>query len=357
KVALFGRLTAWDAMIPPLFFRFGQYEALTFIPNPSHGVIPVVLALLACRSLLIENGWARLAALTAISFFASHTGFGFFLPPMLIGVLLLRGIYEWRNRARAAMSFLTATAVGVAAATMLVGFRFEELRAVPCRFGSPTVTDHVIWVITMVKASFGFLGRDELAIAGATLVYLIPAASALAVSVTRIARTVPDSDDEREFSLAATPAVLICVSVAFCLSSAWARLCLGPVQALDSRYVTLMIPFAIGLYFSIIRWDVERGMSGATSARKVVRLALLAVLMVSSVHGGFHIAQSDRAGVERSRETKRAWVACARAGGTVAECDFRSQLKVHPVPSATRLDEKLEFLRERRLSFFRPDYE
>jgi hypothetical protein len=48
---------------------------------------------------------------------------------------------------------------------------------------------------------------------------------------------------------------------------------------------------------------------------------------------------------------KRRWRDCYLATSDVAACSV--PFKIYPEPAATRLEEKLRFLRERRLSFFR----
>ncbi|OFX24557.1 MAG: hypothetical protein A2V77_06810 [Anaeromyxobacter sp. RBG_16_69_14] len=48
---------------------------------------------------------------------------------------------------------------------------------------------------------------------------------------------------------------------------------------------------------------------------------------------------------------KRLWRDCYLATSDVAGCSVSFQ--IYPEPAATHLEEKLRFLRERRLSFFR----
>jgi hypothetical protein len=55
KRRLGNRLTAADAVLPLLFFNLAQVESLIVVPNPAHGAVPLLLAMLYVLAWTIEN--------------------------------------------------------------------------------------------------------------------------------------------------------------------------------------------------------------------------------------------------------------------------------------------------------------
>jgi hypothetical protein len=96
KKALFGPITYFDVAIPLIFLNLMQYETLIGTPNPAYSAIPLLLILLYCAILLLENSFLRCALLLEVSFCLIYTGFGLFMGGITIGVFAL--YFYWRVR-------------------------------------------------------------------------------------------------------------------------------------------------------------------------------------------------------------------------------------------------------------------
>ncbi|MGK2857035.1 MAG: hypothetical protein ACSLFQ_07505 [Thermoanaerobaculia bacterium] len=344
KVAIFGRLTVFDALIPAIFFRVGQYSTLVMIPYPAHGVLPLLLVLLACRAFLIRGARMQLASFGVISFFAAHTGFAMFLPPVLVGVASLAGTAAWRAGRfdSARRSLVVAAVVALCAAPALVGLNAGKFGAIPCP-DAPGPVDYVAYVVMMLNGSFGFPRRDTAALILGAGVLLLPALLVLAASVRRAATAAREGAASHVTAGPLVVIVLIGFALLFASASAPGRIC-AEGAALSSRYVSLMAPFALGLYFGICAWrDFE-----------LVRRICLAAMTVLVCLGALVLTPVDELVVETTVTGKLRWIECVRSGGSAADCNRRAQFEIHPAPEGSRIDEKLEYLRRNRLSFFAP---
>lgn len=342
KLALFGRLTLFDALIPAIFFRVSQYSTLVMIPYPAHGVLPLLLVLLSCRALLIRGAGMQLAALGALSFFAAHTGFAMFLPPVLAGATLLTGAAAWRaGRFDAARrSLVLAAVVALCAAPALVGLNAGKFGGIPCP-EPPGPVDYVAYVVTMLNGSFGFVRRDTVALILGAGVLLLPALLVLAAGLRRMVSAVREAASSEALARHTVVPVLVGFSLLFAAVSAPGRIC-AEGAALSSRYVTLMAPLALGLYFGLC----------AGQGFERVRRFFLAAMTILVALGALTLSPVDEQVVETTVTGKLRWMDCVRSGSSAAECNRRAQFEVHPSPDGSRIDEKLEYLRRNGLSFF-----
>jgi hypothetical protein len=345
KYRLAGRLSIADALIPPIVFRLSQYSTLVVIPYPAHGIVPLLLVVLGCRALLLRNSIARVVTLGALSLAASYTGFAIFLPPLLAGAALAVSLIAWRagRREEARVNFTLAAIVVICALPALRDYHYGGMGAIPCPDATPVI-DHAAYVVTMLNGLFGIFRRDPAGVAFGLIVFAIPVAAVVAVATKRALsalRTSSDASAWREL----VPLLLVAFSLVFAVSSSLGRLCAGGA-ALNSRYVTLMIPLALGVQLALAGWRSGEG------RRQSLRNAIVALWAVVVLAGAVRISPFDAEVIEESVTGKRRWIACVRNGGTASGCNRRAQFATYPGLDSKSVDEKVEFLRSRGLSFF-----
>jgi hypothetical protein len=86
-----GRWVVTDGVVPLVVLTLSQYENLVVTTNPSHGPLPLLLALLFALALWIQRPRLRLAVLVGLHFVIAQTGFTWLLgviAPVLFGLLL-----------------------------------------------------------------------------------------------------------------------------------------------------------------------------------------------------------------------------------------------------------------------------
>jgi hypothetical protein len=346
KFRVAGRWSIADALIPAIVLRLNQYSTLVVIPYPAHGIVPLLLVILGCRALLLRNGVARLVAVGAVSAAAANTGFAIFLPFVIAGAAIAVAAVEWRaeRREQSRSSVALGVVAGVCALPALAGYHFGSMGAIPCPDVTP-LFDHASYVVTMINGSFGIFRRDAAAIVLGALAFALPAATVVAIGAKRAlvtAKAGPAAPFEWQRLV---PALLVTFSLVFAASSSIGRLC-ADGAALNSRYVTLMIPLALGIQLALSEWRPD---GRASRLAQNVVMALFALVVLA---GAFRLSAFDAQVVEESVTGKRRWVDCVKAGGSADECNRRAQFAIYPGPVGEGIDAKIEFLRRRGLSFF-----
>lgn len=316
KVQLFGQLQYADAIIPAIFLTLAQYETMVGTLNPSHGAFPLLLFMLYCGALARR----RFVLLLLLNFLLIFTGFGFFVGPITIAFFARQYLIERRVGAAACLLIAAASL-----ASFFIGYRWQP--ASDCFISPPADLLDYPWFVALMFASWSRLPLALTTILGSAL-----AVAALAI-LTGLARHLA-----RWNPAELTVAILLTFGLVFSLNTAAGRACLPmPETALAQRYITLMIPALLGLYFYTrmlpFRW---------VSAVAVGTLA--AILAAGYIH--------EPRGAAMMADAKRAWVACFRSTLNIGYCDRSTRFPVYPDPARTHLQEKLDFLRRNRLTFF-----
>jgi hypothetical protein len=118
----------------------------------------------------------------------------------------------------------------------------------------------------------------------------------------------------------------------FIILTSIGRVPLGNVAAFASRYVTLMIPglFGIGLLLQNL------------SSLYPNKYYLISVqVLLKDVEGIFWYSQG-----------KSSWKDAYLKTSSVVVADRIAKFQAYPVPAGTHMDEKLQYMRERRLNIF-----
>jgi hypothetical protein len=324
---LFDRLSVFDAIVPLAVLSSSAFEVLVGTPNPSHGPLPLLLVAAFSLSLFIERAWIRTAVTSALTFAAVYTGFGLFLGLVAPVVFAANAIRQPQAR----LPNLTGLALGFLSwASFLQGYRF--MPATDCfRFPDPQPVRYLTFFGALAIRPFALFAHSG---AGAAAAALGGCALVLVSAIAGFHFL------RRGDPLSRTVFVLCGFSLLFAAGSAVGRACLGTSQAEASRYVPYMAPAVVGAYFLL------RSLP-ATRLRDVALSCLLLGCIAKETWPGLHVQ------LQWYGHGKSAWAECFRARGDIARCDAETGFPIYPRPEATHLDQKLAWLRERRLGLFK----
>jgi hypothetical protein len=330
KKRLFGRLSYSDAVIPFLFLSLAQWEGLTVTPNPAYSAFPLAMMMLYCLALLQPNPILKYSLVLILNFFLIYTGFGLFMGIVTIGVFALEGYWRLRRFTSipASLPVVALLIAGASLGSFFLGYTFTT--SVDC-FDAPRPA-LIAYLRFMGLMLANFPGLKNLLLAtGLGAVILLSAVVALGVQM----RSLAARDHSAEVSL--TRAVLLSFGVLYLASTAFGRICLGPHAALTSRYMTLLIPVFLAFYFFLLSMPSGR--------LKSIALGVFAVALIPNALTVPPDAHGFAAG-------KRAWTACYLQTENIKNCDQSTGFVIHPFPEHNALRQKLDYLKQHRLSFF-----
>jgi hypothetical protein len=179
---------------------------------------------------------------------------------------------------------------------------------------------------------------------GGLLAFVVVSA-AVAIAWVWVKRPASARDDVLVFLMGA--------GVLFVATTAVGRVPLGVLGGTAPRYLTLMFPMWFAVYLA------------AGSFRTVMPMATACVWLLAvgpyaempprplaEWPGTFGLTNDGLDEVRIYGTSKAAWAEVYLATGSLEAAQAAVPRPVHPDPTATRLDDKLHFLRERKLSFF-----
>lgn len=332
KRRLFGRFNYSDIAIPLLFLNLNQAEVLLGAPNPSYSGFPLLLMMLYCHALLLHDRVLKYMFLLLLNFLLIYTGFGLFMGPVTLVVFGVE-IYRSARGFTASPVFLPLGALLVASVSLgsfFVHYRFNP--AVDC-FVFPV---HPLWLYPAFVATMfarfviGGIGIGLMTIFGMPL--MLGALALALFHLSQLASRKPETSSHW-ISLA-----LLSYSLLFAFDSAVGRVCLGLASAQASRYVSLMIPAFVAIYFWLV-----------SLAPGTKRTAGLATFIVCIIPGSLYASHQ----VHWYPRTKMLWAECYLHGANIEQCDAMTGFALYP-GGAGRQDfkEKLEYLKQHKLSFF-----
>lgn len=136
------------------------------------------------------------------------------------------------------------------------------------------------------------------------------------------------------------PLVLLVYSLLFSADCAIGRVCLGlPAGPEASRYVTLMIPAFLALYFGMI--SLPRG---------TMRTVAVCIFAMSLVPTSIFLSGE----VFWYARVKTTWSECYLRNANIQYCDQVAGFSIYPMwgPERALLQWKLDYLKEHQLNFF-----
>jgi hypothetical protein len=329
KVKLIGPLTYSDGVIPAMFLMPAHLGAITGVANPSYSGFPELLIFLYCLAWTLRDPLLRYAAVLLLNFLLIYTGFGFFIGIATIVVLLV----ELRRGLKANSGLLAPVAALAIAALSFASF-FWRYQNAPAKLVRCVEHPHVLnypWFVALALALF--LGMRR-AIVLATIVGSASALALIWVACWHASNLV----NRREWSNRdLVIAILASFSLLFVIAAALGRACLGmPSAAQNYRYLGLLVPGFLAGYFQLQLIP--------NAGRRILAVAIfvIAVIPPSLRNHTDLIAENG----------KRAWIACLSRGGSIPHCQQSTGFTLHSDPGRTHLEEKLDYLRRNRLSFY-----
>jgi len=330
---LSGRLDAASLALPLLILTHKQYATFIGTTDVALGALPVALVIALALASTLRDVRARVAAWLALDLACVYTGFALFAGA-LVPLLVAREAWLGRIGARAALGAIAlAVAIGLSFFVGLDGAPLTSASSAAPGFAG------VLAYATGLFASFWAVDGGPLALVVA-IAWPIALGAPLALALLRTLR--------REGAAGAdVDAVVIVLSgfgALFVAANAIGRSGeSGDVShAFAPRYVTLMIPGALGLYFALRHY-----LRGRT------RGAVLALFAAAVVASEVAASERDRESIEWLASSKRAWAECYVEARSVAACNERARFEVYPWREEyPRIERQLALLEARGLSFF-----
>jgi hypothetical protein len=233
--------------------RLSQGENLVATPNPACGGFPLLMIIMYCLALLLPDWRLRYGLVLLLNFLLIYTGFGLFMGVVTLGVFLLECTWSLRRLSSvpAPLAITGLVIAGASLGSFFVHYRF--LSAVDCFvFPYHPLISHP-WFVTImfggfVAPSHGLL-IPTVAGAGVLLVVIV------ILSVNGAGLLTPG----RFTNETLVKVVLLGYSLHFSVNAAIGRVCLGlPMAAEAGRYVTLLIPAFLAIYFYLLSFPWAR---------------------------------------------------------------------------------------------------
>jgi hypothetical protein len=313
-------------------FNLAQVESLIVVPNPAHGAVPLLLAMLYVLAWTIENRRVAYGAMLVCNFFLIHTGFSLFFGAITPLLLLIDAWRYWRDGKRVRWEPLAALAIAlVSLAIFFRGWRFEP--SIDCFvFPHPRPLEYV-WFVALMFARF--LGITYATEFGVILGGIIAGFLAWIVARHAIALIRDPIRDHRSLAIVA----LGSWTLLFCANAAIGRVCAGLDGAQASRYATLLIPGYFALYLHLT------ALAEPLRARLLpVFATILLTLPIMNWKAEIDFARQYMTG-------KQQWRACYLSARDTAACDRATSFSVYPTAA---IRERLEYLERNRLNLFPP---
>ncbi|HZP59443.1 MAG TPA: hypothetical protein VFB27_03890 [Opitutaceae bacterium] len=332
-----GRLSWSDAAFPLLLLGPLHWETMTFTPSLAHSIVPLALVFLLACAWTLQRPAARVIAVGVCSTLVIFTGYGVCAAPAAAGLALLRGLRPpatsgTTERWPAVLILLLLAGAVVAFAC---GYHWDHGTSVT-RPPALQWWDYPRFCALMYTSLLGFRSLSPLpTAAGAAVLGLVLGAFVSAAG--RLWRREADMRAGAVWLLTGT-------SLAYAALTALGRLPINIEAAFMWRYMTLMTPGIGGVALALEWWGKKFGPAGRRG------------LMVGwVVLGGIIWANFSP---ERNAATialgKRRWIASYLQTRDLSRANRESGYWVFfEAPDSPRIAEKLRWLEQRHLSFFR----
>ena len=348
KWKMTGSLRASDAWIVLFALSLGQYETVVIVPHPSHSALPLALTLLAANVWLDARTVIRYLGAGITAFLLAFTAFGVFASGAIAALLGARIVRHALDREYRAAWFAGAGLAVIVAGWLRFASDYVFDPSVDnFRFPWSPWTDYVHFIVVMLNLPTAQVGAGRGHYLLGTALMLVVAAAAIGIARVWLKRRPSLSDD--------VLVLLMGSGLLYVVTTAIGRVSLGVLAGFSSRYLTLMLTIWLAVY-----------LVSATSYRRLMPLAMtcvwiLVTLPYISMHRRPLAEWPGTVGVLRWQidtmvhfgANKAQWARVYLATGSWESAQAAVHQPLHPNPGASRFDDKLRFLREHQLSFFR----
>jgi len=326
-----GRLRVWDVAAPLLFVTTTSVDSYVITPNLAHGPLPALYLMAYALTLTVGSHVRRAVLITAINFLAVNTGFTVLLGAITPVVLLLSACQSGlRGRERAAYGAAFAASVatlahfarGLVWAPAVVCFEFPHQRP----------WEYVPFVGRVLARPLDL----RITLPGELLASTV-AVAAVGLTMYAIFRALRSRGNSVLWNVAS---VLMGFTLVFALVTAVGRVCTGIPAAESARYIPYVLPGLFAIYL-VLRCGLPSG--------RWQTLALVLLVSACVIKEG-----SWRSRREATHESglKRAWHDCYLSVHDIGTCNASAGRAVYPVPEATNLQQKLDWLEARGYNLF-----
>ena len=335
---LFGRPAWTDILLPLIFLTPIQIEVYVGTPNPAHGIVPLCLLMGYGLSWTVTHRFLRYGLVLGVNFLSIFTGFGLFvgmITPMLIA---LDGYLAIRRRNGRDLA-LAIAGLAVCVASIALFFRdYSFAQGAPgFRFPDPLWYLYPHCMALALGNVAGFRGTGVLA----SIIGWVLMAGCIFAVFRHGRRLLRQQDPARTASL--VTAVLIVFSLLFAANMAVGRIFLGLDAAQASRYVPLLMPAFVGLYFHLL------SLSPGTR-RTLCMLAAVALMAYASLP----VRRADRDFMRYARDGKTSWVRAYLQTESIDAANRASWLRMYPWPDQVDLAGRLRYLKQHHLNLYHP---
>jgi hypothetical protein len=332
KVRVFGRICFSDVIIPFMFLTLAQWEIFLGGPGPSDQAFPLLLTMAYCLAWIQKGPTLRLVQVLVINFLLIFTGFGLFIGAITLLVLAVECYHNARAKdgKSALISLVGLLLAAASAASFFLHYVFSP--AANCfhfPYGKPV---RYSWFMALMFARFIGI-KHHLAFASITgfviLILLIACLIRHVALLWRKGWTEPAS---------LVIATLIAYPLLYAFATAVGRICFGIEASQSSRYMTLVIPAFLGVYFHLLAQPRARW--------RVVSLAVLFAVVFS---GSVQRNHKEMEGVAAAR---RDWKWCYLKTENVRSCNASAKTEIYLPGQEDQLQRKLQQLKQNRLNLY-----
>jgi hypothetical protein len=338
KRRLFESFSPWDALLPLIFLTSTQFEIFLGAPDESSAAIPLLLLFLYCHAWITDNRWIKYVSIVVLSYLMVFTGYGYIVAPIN---LVLLGIDIYQSIRMRIRNDITAPTIALLLSFISVGLFISRFNfnTVGAGCSGIKIADIIKYPIFMSVSYAKFIGVDFtlqrwLAVGIGLILLLI----FTVIFIFQGLRLVKGTMHLEKIRTVCT--ILIGFGLVFGASSSIGRTCLGVSSATSSRYMTLLIPAFVGLYFIALSWK-------AYGKRPLALLLLLIILICGQLPYG----KTDLDNIKYLTEDKASWKTCYLKYEDIDQCNDLTHIQIYP-GKAQEFQGKLDYLKKNHLNLY-----
>jgi hypothetical protein len=332
-----GRLSWSDAAFPLLLLNPIYWETMILTPSLAHSILPLLLTFLLAYAWILDGSAARVFAVGVFSTLILFTGYGICCAPVTIGLALLLWLRPGREGAEKNRRQAGRILLFLGGALIVFACEYRVSPETPgWRFPVPNWWDYPRFCALMFTSLMGIRAISAATAAiGAGLLSLV--AAAFMAAAARIWRGDATARAKAVWILTGS-------SLVYAAFTAVGRLPYNIEAAFMWRYLALLAPSVCGLALAAEGWAVAR-------PRAMQRCIMIGWVVFAGIFWCNFLPEQYGAVIAKG---KRDWIASylrthdLRTANKEANCDV-----FFPAPEAPFIAERLRWLEQRHLSFFR----
>ncbi|MEO7413129.1 MAG: hypothetical protein ABIZ81_07215 [Opitutaceae bacterium] len=332
-----GRIRWSDAAFPLLLLSTAQWDTLTLTPFLAAKILPLLLTLLLAYAWSAERPVWRLVGVSIFGPLTLFTGYGFCGAPVTIGLALLLWLRAEKKKTPSDRLLATWTLLIMLGAVAVFAYGYQWSPGTKeWRFPLPNGWDYPRFCALMFTNLLGFRGISAASTAMGSL--------ALGLVLTAFFMATIAIWRRQATARVRVVWILIGTTLVYATMTAIGRLPTSLAAAFMGRYTTLMMPALCGLAFAIEEWASSRGPKWRIGFG-------LAWLALAGVIWSNFTPETHAATVAKA---KRRWVASYLETRDLEAANRTADFVVYiPAPTSPVIAQKLRWLEEHHLSFFR----